>query len=888
MIGLLLALALAQDDDLVGAGLDPLTRSLFQDAVRHEKSESCKRAISGYRLVLRQEPGYVPAALGLGRCYVATGEPEAAERTWRRIGHEAEAAEALAWLLEEERPLEAASWWRKVQTLRFGSGGVDAFAHEARALAAGGELEAGLAALTRHLELAEETATEELAGDLAISFAEQLVEEERPDDARFWLQAWLVRWPDGERSEEVVALLDRLVVEALAAGRTAGAAEPLGREERAALETARRLLARERLADAEATLHALLEVAPRAPEAWAALGDLAWQRGDVAAAEQAYLTARELAPEEPDYRIRLGILLVESYGGRRHAEAAAEFRRALALRPTATELHYRLGCVHQESGDPASAALALARYLASEPDGRFAQDAGLRLLALQREPPEPPSLEQLASSRPEGVSEEAWQQLNVARVYLYERDDDVQARVAVDLALEQAPDWVAALNVLATLQLRAGQPDEALVTWRRSLEARPDQPLVRLDVGRLVADLGDRAAAAAQFEAAAEMGEAEGHYELARLATEDGHWWQARELLDSYFELASGGPRHDQALALQARLDAKARGLVGGAIGSAALLVAGGLVFRQWRFGGWTLRQFLQSFPDSYPDVARVLGAMRHEVIKHNTTVLPKAADGLEAGDASAARDAAEILFSGARGGVIARWQAYVAELVSIARGQGVRLNLRFLDPDIAPMCRAFDELSGLEKALRKGTVAPERLHRLAHVLNQEGYGALGTILREAGLIELDEALLRGCWDGVVAEPAFTGLSLPVLELWTSDEAIGVRMGRNALEDVVTNLLRNALGAVLDDRADEGRIGLSLEVEDDPVTGLESVLIKVLDNARTPLTDAMIRGRFVDRGFGLTVELLERAEGSVGVTVVRQDGWEKAVTVTLPRAEGVA
>jgi len=886
VIALLLALALGQDD-LVGAGLDPLTRGLFQDAVRDEQADSCRRAISGYRLVLRQEPGYVPASLGLGRCYLVVGEPEAAERTLRSIGHEADAAEALARLLEQlERPLEAAAWWRKVQTLRFGSGGVAAFAHEARALLAGDEVDAAIAALTRHLELAEETASESLAGDLAIDLAEVLVEAERPDEARFWLQAWLVRWPGGERSETVMAMLDRLVVEALAAGRTAGAAEPLGQKERLALETARRLLARERLDEATATLEALLQQAPRAPEAWAALGDLAWQRGDMARAEQAYLTAKQLAPEEPDYRIRLGILLVESYGGRRHAEAAEEFRRALALRPSAAELHYRLGRVHQESGDPDAAALALARYLALEPQGRFAEDAAARLATLNRVAPEPPSLEQLASSRPDEVPEEAWRQLNVARVYLYDRDDDASAEVAVRLALAEAPAWVDALNLLATLQLRAGEDDEALATWRDSLAARPDQPLVLLDVGRLVALRGDRGDAIRHFERAATMGEADGHYELARMADEDGAWWEARELLKSYFALASGGPRHDQAVALQERLDARARTIVGGAMCGLALLGVLGLGFRHLRYGGWTLRQLLRAFPDAYADVARVLGAMRHEVIKHNTTVLPKAADGLAVGDDAAARDAAEILFSGARGGVIARWTAYIGELEAVGRSFGVRLNLRHLDPELAPMCRAFRELSRLERSLRAGSVAPERLHRLAHVLNQEGYRALGAILREAGLIVVEESLFRGCWEAVVAEPAFAGQRLPRLEIWACDEVLEVRMGENALQDVVTNLLRNALGAVLDDRDGEGRLGLSLEVEDDPVTGLESVLIRVLDNARTPLTDAMIRGRFVDRGFGLTVELLERAEGSVSVATVHEGGFEKAVTVCLPRAEG--
>ena len=49
------------------------------------------------------------------------------------------------------------------------------------------------------------------------------------------------------------------------------------------------------------------------------------------------------------------------------------------------------------------------------------------------------------------------------------------------------------------------------------------------------------------------------------------------------------------------------------------------------------------------------------------------------------------------------------------------------------------------------------------------------------------------------------------------------------------------------------------------------------------ISTAMIRGRYIERGLGLAVDLTSRAGGSIHVE--DEPGWSKAVVVRLPREE---
>lgn len=872
---LLLAPAFAQVDDLEGAGLDPISRNLYMEGLTRERQGSWARAAVAYGVVMGRDPTYAPAVVAYGRMKERLGDRAAAERAYRTLPMDADAVESLAQLILVEHPDEALILARRLRSLRLGS--VEPYLLEARA-----SLEAGLyadAAEALDHYLTEQSPTEEL-GELAIRLAAAFKDAGDRAQARVWLERVRSGWPGGALADEATARLERMDVEDAAENLAIGGGEELDAAQRAALEGARRLLAAGERDRARAALEALLRESPRSAELWATKGDLFLDYGDVAEAERAFVTALALDPDEPGYHVRLGRLLAARYGGRRHREAAEELRLALTLRPGWSELCFELGVVLQESGDFDGAIEALRAYLSRAPDGENASAAAARIDDLQRQRPEPPEVEQLVARPPEGVSPEAWEHFKLAQVWLREREDDGKARVEVEESLRLAPDYTDALNLLAGLQLRAGDAAAARATYERSLAVDPEQPLIVLAVGYALEEDGDRAAAEARFEQAAALGADEAWFAMARLAEERGDWWQARVLLREFFSRSSGGRVHARAEALREDLEARFRERVAIGVGVSAGVLGLPLAFLLRRNSGTTLREVLESEPELYQEVAAVLGRMRHEVLKHNTTVLPAVADAVARGENQSA--ALERLLSPE--GAVRRWWDAVGELEALCARAGSRLNARVRDPVLAPMCRAFTQLERLGAKLRRGPNPglAGGLYRISEALNGVGYAELGRILREVCVLRVDEAFLRGCVATVRGEPAFRELQLPEVEL-QAPEAMPVRIFRREMEDAVINVLRNGFDVVHAERGAEARLGLTLLDEVDPITGREWVVLRFTDNAHSPLSDEMIRGRYIDRGFGITVELLRRRQGSVHVEAA--PGWSKAITLRLPRAD---
>ena len=869
MILALLGWALAQDP-VVGAGLDPIGQQLYAAALEHEREGEWSRAQAAYDLVLRRDPTYTAAALGRARALLQLDQHDEAERMLRQLPMDADAVEMLAALLVEDRPEEAVELYRRLQTLRLGES--EPWRLESEARLAAGDVAGSIESFEQYLELGGGDEAPQASGLHMVAIAEALREADDREATRAWLDRYLQLWPEGELGDEVRARLDRLDVEQAAEELAVGGAEALDASQSDELAGIRKDMLAGRLEQAAERLAVLAEQAPRSPEVWAALGDVARDRDDIGRAEQAYLTAVALDPDEATWRVRLGVLLAERYGGRRHREAREELERAHRMRPDWVELDYLLGSICQDAGDFDAAADHFGAYVARAPDGEFAVAAARAVEDLTRSRPEPPQVEALLAKAPDGVPEAAWTHFKLAKVYLEGQDDDARALAEVELALAEAPEYVDALNLLAHLQLRELDVDAAVATYERSLAVQPDQPRTVLALGWIHQDAGRLDAAAEAFRAAADLGADEAWYALAVLADADGEWLEARRLLGEYFARASGGRKHEAARVLRDELETRYRLTFGGA-GLAALAVVG-LPLGWWvrRRTGHTLRQLLERVPETWHDVATIVAGMRHEVLKHNTTVLPAAADALDAGNDALARESVERL----RGDIRDKWFGYVRELESLGHRHGVRLNLRRVDPVLAPMCGAFDTLTS-------GMPSAAELRELSVILNETGYLELGRILRDVCVLTLDEATLRHCWDSVRSEPAFAGRPLPELALQVSSPA-DVRIFPSELTDIVSNLLRNGLQAVLDEQpAGQARLGLVVEDDVDFVTGLEWVVLRFLDNATSPLTTEMIRGRYIARGFGLTVDLVSRREGSIQVE--EADGWSKAIVVRLPRAE---
>jgi signal transduction histidine kinase len=261
-------------------------------------------------------------------------------------------------------------------------------------------------------------------------------------------------------------------------------------------------------------------------------------------------------------------------------------------------------------------------------------------------------------------------------------------------------------------------------------------------------------------------------------------------------------------------------------------------------------------------------------------SVLPAVAEALEEQDPEPARWAAERLF-GDRG-AIAQFDGHVRELVRIGASSGLRLNLRHRDPVMGPLLAAVDHLRRLERAMRRGhgRRLAQDLEEISLALNRDAYRALGQVVAHLCVLPLTERLLAELYADAAAE--LRGSVVPTMQLeMAASRPLLVRIFRADLSDIVGNLVRNAIAATLE--CGEDVVGIGLAVDEDPITGLERVEVRVRDRSPRKLTTATLRGRYLDRGLGLAVDLTSRAGGSIHVE--EETGWSKAVVVRLPLAE---
>jgi predicted Zn-dependent protease len=849
---LLAALASAAPED----ALDPAARPFYLRAVEEEDAGHPRPASKLYELVLSKDPGFVPASLGLGRCREAAGDISGAEAVYRGLGAEGDAVEALARLVA---PAEALTLWKRLETLRIGD--PTPYREEALLLART-DASAALEVYTRYRELllgGEPDATALLAVGAA------LVDGGRPVDGEALWRAYLTEWPQGAAVAEIRARLDRMEVERAAEALALGGSEPIPPGLAPRYAAAKAAMAAGRLDDAAIEAGALVAAAPRSADAHGMLADVLVAQRIWGEAEIQAIFARALAPDDAPNRVRLGMLLVEAYGGRRDREAVEELREAAELRPADTELQYALGRAEQRLGNFEGALVAYDHILASGESGATADDVRARVEALRREPPEPPDLPPATAPQ---LPPDADRHLRRALVFAKRGRTD-EATAEFDLAVQAAPTSPFLLNKRATFARQVGDAVDAEPWLERSLEADPAQPAVLLELGDVAKKRGDRARAEDWYATAARLGSADAHFQLARLAEERDDWGEVGVELAAYEAGAPGEASLNAAGAreLRARVDRRAWGIRLGVVGALSVVI--GVPFVGWaRYRtARTLRDLLDGAPECWHEAARLLAGLRHEVLKHNTTVLPDVADALARGDTGP-----WLAFSARVPTLLQHFQAYVGQLEALGLRHGYRLGLRRRDPILGPMHRA---LARLARMRRPGK--PEELRALSEVINGAGYAAIGQIVREICVLPVTSARVHEVYDRIGKEPGFAGAPVPALQVHQREQGLAVRMFRADLDDILANLLRNALAA------GAARLDVELGQYDDPVTGHGWVEVGVVDDAPGALTNAMIRGRYIGRGLGLAVDLINRHGGSIRVDP-RPDG-RKVVIVQLPSVE---
>lgn len=862
-------------------------RRLYLEARALEVGGELAEAETRYQRLVELDPTWTQALVDLGRVQEAQGRLDDAEATYERAPYDADAVEALARLYDRtDRPERAARQYRRLRELR-----PDTRAFripEARATAAT-DPRAAADVLRELLDGGGADPGDEELFEAAGEVARALHRVGAVAEAAELLSLLLERVdPDAPSGSAAIArlqaLAERLAIEQEARALAAAADEPLNPAQHARLMSAREAFGAGDLARAEATLRALLDEAPRSARAWAVLADVLEARGDIAGAEQAIRMAEGLAPLAAEHAARLGDLLSEHYGGRYDADAAAAYGRALQRHDAPPELWFRRGELLRRAGRPEAAVASFRRYLEVAPRGEHAEEARRVVEGWERQRPPPPEIP-TAPGRPAHVPDAAWFAHHLAYV-LYDRADGDPAglRAALEAlapARALAPDFVDSLNLEAALRADLGELEVARSLYEESLTRRADQPEILVALSRLDAQTGRTDIAEARLARAATLGSATALLELARRDARAWRLLSARRRLDAWFANPGSGFDHDEAVRLQAEVQQRLRGLIAGG----ALLVAGGVgvpfAVRRRRRSGRPLDDLLQASPAAGREVARIASAIRHEVLKHHTTVLGSVAEALELRDTEPARWAADKLFGPT--GAVARFHGYVEELRVLGAVYGVRLNLRHRDPVFGPLIEAMERLSALEEELRTGggrKLAGE-LRELSFALNRAGYRALGSLIRRVSLLELDEAVLRETWEAVLREPAFREGPPVELRVELPPERVWLRIYRSDLHDLLVNLLRNALTATAEQGG--GPVRVAVHTEDDAITGLERAAIRVADMAPRRITTAMIRGRYIDRGLGLAVDLVSRNGGSVHVE--DEPGWSKAVVVRLPVAE---
>jgi C4-dicarboxylate-specific signal transduction histidine kinase len=240
-------------------------------------------------------------------------------------------------------------------------------------------------------------------------------------------------------------------------------------------------------------------------------------------------------------------------------------------------------------------------------------------------------------------------------------------------------------------------------------------------------------------------------------------------------------------------------------------------------------------------------------------------------------------------GGIPHRFDGYIRALERVGRRFRRRLDIRG-DPILGPMTESMSRLSALETSLRRpwraSNKVPERLRSLSTDLNETAYRAIGRLLSNMGTLSLDRAFVEGVSERVLAEPGLSELDLPELEIQIPDVPLLIRIFHGDLQDILANLLRNAWSAGMDSGAPG--VGVYVEEEEDPITGLEHVAIRVLDRASGRLRTDQINSRAIGRGLGLSADLVARHDGHLEVESRADEleqGWTKAVVLRLRRVE---
>ncbi len=229
--------------------------------------------------------------------------------------------------------------------------------------------------------------------------------------------------------------------------------------------------------------------------------------GRLAEAEAAYRRLLAAAPGNTDITMLLGLLL-DQRGA--HDEAVQHLTRVAEAKSTDPASHYNLALALQHVGRSGDAAAAYRRALALRPDYLAARVNLGNILA------EAGSDEDAIAVFGEGLArhgDQADLHYNLARVLQHAgRHDEARAHYRAALALK--PDLAGAINNLGLLLQASGEGDEAIALYERGLAANPSNVDLMLNLGNslTLVDRFDDAIATYRRAQAVAPGNVEAHH----------------------------------------------------------------------------------------------------------------------------------------------------------------------------------------------------------------------------------------------------------------------------------------------------------------------------------------------------------------------------------------
>jgi tetratricopeptide (TPR) repeat protein len=421
--------------------------------------------------------------------------------------------------------------------------------------------------------------------------------------------------------------------------------------------------------------------------------------------------------------------------------------------------------------------------------------------------------------------------LALGRVYEY-AGRLPEARGCYEAAVSRAPRDEAAATRLARLDARL--PAEALGAARL-------EPIVAAEARGVAAASWVRARAlAATGDTPGALAEVERALRAAGERPDDADVWvpAAREARARW--AAEGRALAAAATTRRKRLVAATLGLLG----------LGLVLALRRRLGGFTLEAAVRRQPALFPEVARVVGELRHDVLKHRAGAL-----GLAADPKVARADLARALLEPRPTSAVVA--AAHAELAQAARGQGLELRPLAREPSLGPLAA---DLARAERLLAGSAAATDALLAIDRRLRGAHADRLAVLLAEGPRTRLGAQELADWIAAVEAAARGEGAAWIAPALMLRELDVDFPVERDALHAIFANLLRNAQAAA--GGAREGRVIVRVERERD-VTGRNVASLLVGDSAAATLTLEAVEGRESGRGLAIVRDLVRKWRGHV-------------------------